>query len=340
MKKRTMTKLPWLLTIAILAVMLVYGFWPERVGVDLSAVTRGSLEVTVNDEGETRIREKYVVSTPISGKLLRLQLHVGDVVEQNVTELAYIRPNDPTLHDARMQAEFEALMQASEAASQQADATLARANETLELAQHDYDRSQRLLDKNAISQADFDSAEHGLRIAEADVRSAEFGVKVAAFELNHARAAAGRYDVSDGESAQNALRLISPINGQVLRVFLEDAGAVAAATPLIELGDPQDLEIEIDVLSSDAVKIHPGDKVYLEHWGGDTTLEGVVRIVEPSAFLKVSALGVEEKRVNVIADFAGPRSFRSKLGDGFRIEARIVVVSTPVGWTADTQRVT
>lgn len=327
--KRSLTKLPWLLAVMFVVAMLIYGFWPEPIEVDVVHVTRGSLEVTVNDDGETRIREKYIVSAPVSGKLLRVQLHAGDIVEQGVTELARIEPNDPTLLDARTLAECDARLQASAAALQQAIAKLKRANEALELADHEFLRAKNLIDRNAVSRSQFDSAEHRQHIAQADVRTAEFGVSVAKFELEHARAAASRYEGTARNSALAPFRLVSPINGHVLRVLLEDAGAVTAATPLLELGDARDLEIEIDVLSSDAVRIQPGNTVYIEHWGGLQTLHGVVRIVEPSAFLKVSALGVEEKRVNIIADFADPWTCRKSLGDGFRIEARIVVATTP-----------
>jgi HlyD family secretion protein len=203
-----------------------------------------------------------------------------------------------------------------------------RSQEALELADHAFERAKRLLPQKAISPADFDAAEHLQHIAAADVRSAEFGVKVAQFELQHARAAAARYNAPEQENSREPFLLVSPIDGKVLRVIQEDAGVVAPGTPLLQLGDPQDLELEIDVLSSDAVRIQPGDKLYVEHWGGPQSLDAVVRIVEPSAFLKISALGVEEKRVNIIADFVDPWSVRKTLGDGFRIEARIVVEST------------
>ena len=330
--KRFRTKLPGLLAVVIVGAMLTYGFWPEPVSVDLVPVQRGRLEVTVNDDGETRIREKYTVSAPVGGKLLRVQLHAGDLVEQGVTELARIEPNAPTLLDARAQAECEARLQASKAALERAQATLVRANEQLELADHEYERAKKLLDKRALSQAQFDSAEHYQHIAQADGRTAEHGVNVAKFELEHARAAAARYlsTSKDGSGvASDPVRLISPISGHVLRVFHEDAGTVTAAAPILELGDASDLEIKIDVLSTDAVNVDPGDRVYVEHWGGNEPLEGVVRVVEPSAFLKVSALGVEEKRVNVIADFVDAWTCRQTLGDGFRIEARIVVATTP-----------
>jgi HlyD family secretion protein len=328
MMKRLTTKLPSIIGVILLGTLLLYGFWPKAVEVDLARVTRGSLEVTVNDDGETRIREKYVVSAPVAGKLLRVQLEPGNSVKQGVTELARIEPSDPALLDNRTQAEAEARLRASEAALHQVEATQLRAEEALELASHEYDRARELLPANTISRSDFDAAEHRQHIAQADVRSAAFAVKVAEFELEHARAAASRYDADKPDSATGAFRLVAPIDGLVLHVFQEDAAVVVPGTPLLELGDPQDLELEIDVLSSEAVRIAPGSKVYVDHWGGPKPLSAVVRIVEPSAFLKVSALGVEEKRVNVIADFTDPWSSRQTLGDGFRIEARIVTAST------------
>ncbi len=328
MIKRCLTKLPWILPIALLGVLIIFGFMPKPVEVDLAEVTVGPLEVTVNDDGETRIREKYIVSAPVVGKLLRMQLDAGDEVQQNVTELAHIQPSPPQLLDVRTQAECEARWHAAEASLEQAEAKLRSEKEALEMAQHDYDRARNLRPKNAISQAEFDIADHRLRIAQANIRSAESGIKVAQFELEHCRAAASRYDVNGDTVSQKPFKLVSPINGHVLRVFKEDAGVVAPATPLLELGDPHDLEIVIDVLSTDAVNIKLGDKVYIDHWGGPETLLAEVRVVEPSAFLKVSALGVEEKRVNIIADFVDPWSRRKTLGDGFRIEARIVIVTT------------
>ncbi len=326
--KRLITKLPWVFASAMLVALLVYGYWPQPVEADLAEVTSGSLEVTVDDDGETRIREKYVISAPVAGKLLRVRLNAGDAVQQKTTELVRIQPSAPELLDDRTQAESEARLRAAEASLSMAEAKLRREKEALELAKHDYARAGKLRPQNAISQAEFDTIEHGLQIVEADLRTAESGVKVARFELEHFRAAASQYDVNGDSASRQPFQLVSPIDGRVLQVFKEDAGVVAPGTPLLELGDPRDLEIEIDVLSSDAVKVQPGDTVYIDHWGGPKTLNAVVRIVEPAAFLKVSALGVEEKRVNVIADFVDPWSCRESLGDGFRVEARIVVAST------------
>jgi HlyD family secretion protein len=306
-----------------------YGFIPPRIAVDFVRPVRGSLEITVDDDGETRIREKYVVSAPVTGKMLRIQLEAGDFVRQGETELAQIKPVDPALLDIRTRAETQARVRASQAAMQQADAATARAKEALRLASEELKRATTLKEKNAISESDFDTAVSRERIADAELRSAEFAARVAAYELDQAEAVL-RYTLpGEGDRFdETTFRIISPVDGRVLNILHEDSTVVSAAMPLMELGDPRDMEIKIDVLSIDAVRIRPGNRVWIEHWGGGRPLRGTVRLVEPSAFLKISALGVEEKRVNVIIDFDDPWETRESLGDGFRVEARIVVAET------------
>ena len=232
--KRAVTKLPWMLALIALVALLIYGFWPQPVEVDVVQVTRGSLEVTVNDDGETRIREKYVVSAPVAGKLLRVQLDAGDVVEQGATELARIEPSDPELLDARTQAESEARLRASEASLQQAEATLIRSKEALELADHEYERAKR----SAAAKGDLTLPISTQPNIANTSRKPMFAPPSLAsrwreFELEHARAAAARYDATEQENSREPFRLVSPIDGQVLRVFQEDAGVVAPGTPLL-----------------------------------------------------------------------------------------------------------
>ncbi|MCA8989624.1 MAG: HlyD family efflux transporter periplasmic adaptor subunit, partial [Planctomycetaceae bacterium] len=317
-------RLPLLLIAGLLSGLLIYGFWPIPVKVNTVSVEKKSFPITVNDDGKTRIREKYIVSAPVSGKLFRIELDEGDLVEQGTTVLAQIEPSDPALLDARAEAEAEARVRAAKAAVQLADASLQHAKHAYDLAEKEYGRAQNLLEKNAITTSELDQTEHQEAMAMADLRSAEFSVAVARFEQEQAEAALIRTRPRNPESDQSGIFTItSPIHGQVLRVFEENAGVVTPGIPLMELGDPHDLEMEIDVLSTDAVRIHPGATVLVNHWGGEKTLEGTVRVVEPSAFLKVSALGVEEQRVNVIANFSSPFEDRMTLGDGFRIEASI-----------------
>ncbi len=328
--KRFSTRLPWIVGAIFLVGFLVYGFWPRATKVDMAKVVRGSLTVTVDDDGETRIREKYLVAAPVTGKLLRLQLHAGDRVERGKTELLQILPADPTLLDARTQAESQARVQAADAAEEEAVANYASTKDAAELARHQYERAVKLMKSNSISQAEFDESEHHHRMAEAALRSAEFKSKVKLYEKEVARAALIRVTETNESGNDFAMRMVSPIDGRVLRILHEDSSIVTTGTPILEIGDPQDLELQIEVLSSDAVGIEPGAKVIIEHWGGEHSLHGTVRVVEPSAFLKISALGVEEKRVKVIADLVEPWEDRKTLGDGFRIEARIVVHSTDI----------
>jgi HlyD family secretion protein len=302
----------------VLAVMafLVYAFLPNPVEVDVGSVTRGLLQVTVNEEGKTRIRDRYVVSAPLAGRMLRLELRAGDKVVAGETILANLEPGDPALLDERARAEIEARVKAAIEATR-------LAKENHQISQADLDRARKLHAKGSISQEEF---EHALN----KERTTHFSARIAEFELQQARAALVRSRPrSPGESDPWRFDIRSPITGRVLRVFQESAAVVAPGTRLLELGDPSDLELEIDVLSQDGVKVAPGNKIILEHWGGERPLLARVRLIEPAAFLKISALGVEEQRVNVIGDFVDPPEKRLRLGDAFRVEARIVI------WEAD-----
>lgn len=316
---------PAIVAIAVVGAV-VYAFLPAPVTVDIAPVTRGQLQVTVNHEGKTRIKEKYVVSSPLPGRVLRVDMHPGDPVVAGKTMLTAIQPTDPTLLDVRARAEAEARVKAAEAGQKRALAVLDREKQAHQLARHEFDRAAQLLPTRAISKQDYENLEHREHIAQEALRAAQFGAAVAEFELEQARAALLRTQPRDDADA-DAWRfdIRSPISGKVLRVFQESAAVVTPGTRLLELGDDLDLECEIDVLSTDAVKIRPGAKVWLEHWGGDHPLLGRVRVIEPAAFTKVSSLGVEEQRVWVIVDFDDPLARRPTLGDGYRVEARIVV---------------
>ena len=227
-------------------------------------------------------------------------------------------------------AESEARLQAAEAAYEESEAFLASSQESALLARDQYDRVVTLMPSKSISQAEFDEAEHHHRMAQAALRSSEFRAKVRLFEKELARTALLRFTDIQVDEKVAAINIQSPIDGLVLRVLREDSGVVSAGTAVLEIGDASDMEIQIDVLSVYAVAIQPGAKLTIDHWGGKKPLLGVVRVVEPSAFLKISALGVEEKRVKIIADFMDPWEERKTLGDGYRIEARIVAKSTDV----------
>lgn len=329
MNKRLQAKLPWIIAIVVIAGLLIYGFLPEPVPVDTVLVQRGSIQVAIEEDGETRIKERFVVSSPIAGKLIRIELHPGDRVQRGVTELARIEPNDPSLYDARYRAECQARVRAAQAAKQRASAALESAQESQELARHDYERAIKLRASNTMSQAEFDQAEHQSRITAAVVRTAGFALAVSEYELELAEIALRDLTLEPPTAGAGAMRLIAPIDGEVLKVLREDAGPVTLGSELLVVGNLEQLEMQIDVLSKDAPRIPPRARVVIEQWGGSQPLRGTVRLVEPMGFTKISALGVEEKRVNVIADFDSPLEQRRGLGDGFRIEARIIVDETP-----------
>ncbi len=308
----------------------MYAVLPAPVEVECAEVTRGPLSVTVDEDGRTQIKERYAVSAPLSGRLARQTLHAGDPVQAGTTVIAAIEPVDPSLLDARARAESKARVAAAEAAVERADATLAGAAAAFELAHSESSRYRELAEKNAANQQELERAIATESIRSAEKRAADFQRQIARFELDLARAAVVRSDPSQpGNPDDWRLEIRSPVSGRVLRVLQESATIVSAGTPLVEVGDPQDLEARIDVLSTDAVGIRPGAPVSIEHWGGPSPLKGVVRTIEPAAFTKVSALGVEEQRVYVVIDFVGPPSNRPGLGDGFRVEGRIVVAETP-----------
>ncbi len=317
-----------LVGLAILAA-LVAAFLPSAVEVDVGQVRRGKLMVTVDHEGKTRIKERYVVSAPLTGRLQRIGLKAGDPVEAGQTVLAVIEPTNPSLLDARAREEAQARFRAAESALKQAEPNRERARAALEFAQLEHRRIRELSEKKNVSQSQVDEAEMVVRTRAEDLKSAEFSVQIAEFELEQARAALPRPPTDDPTDDIWRLEIRSPIGGRVLRVLQESAAVVGPGTELLEIGDPRDLEVVVDVLSSDGVKVSPGDRTLLEHWGGDQPLTGRVRLIEPSGFTKISALGVEEQRVNVIVDFDDPPQAWSALGDNYRVEARIVI------WEAD-----
>ncbi len=312
-----------------------WGLVPEPIQVDLAEATRGEIEVTVDEDGKTRIREKYVVSAPLAGRVLRINMDPGDEVQADDTLLATIEPRDPELLDARMIAQAEARVKAAEATLDKMEPMLEEVIAAQQFAEAELKRVNDVAAENsqAVSATEVESKLLAFRTQAALLRSAQQNKEIARFELAQARAALMRSrPPSENPPPAESLSgngwnfpIRSPINGRVLRVFQESSAVVAPGASLLELGDPTDLEVEIDVLSRDAVKIRPGALAYLEHWGGNRTLQGRVRLVEPSAFTKISTLGVEEQRVNIIVDLVDPPQERTELADGFRVEARIVI---------------
>lgn len=360
---------PWLYGLAGLGLvgLIIYAVRPQPVAVDLAPVERGSLQVTVNAEGRTRVRDRYVVATPVAGELQRIPLNTGDRLETGAivaqldslpltsqveavqarrrsveAQLAGVetqRPKPATLTQA------ETRIQAAQAQAAQAQARVRELEAAVTQAQRDRDRMAILQAQGGIARQDLEAMElavtqrqqeletarQQVSVAQADIQAAQANLAVLAAEqqdpdylLDVYRGELAALDAELTSLASDARRttINAPAPGQVLEILEPSARYVAAGTPLLTLGDPTSLELVIDILSTDAVRVTPGDPVFLDGWGGDATLEATVRQVEPSAFTEVSALGVEEQRVNIIADFTDPTV---PLGDGFRVTAHIAV---------------
>jgi len=305
---------------------LIRAFMPQPTPVDMGEVSQGDMQVTLDGEGRTRVRDVYVVSSPLSGRKLRITKKVGEEVIAGKTVLAAIEPVDPAFLDIRSQAEATSRIKAAEAASSLAEADLKRYQAELDFARADLERAKALVKRGTISTRDLERATLAMRIHEAAIATARAALRVKRFELETARAA--MIEPSQSGAARGGgccVEVKSPVDGQVLRVLVESESVVAAGAPLVEIGDPRRLEIIVDLLSSDAVQVRVGDDVLIDEWGGDKILSGRVRRIEPAGFTKVSALGIEEQRVNVLIDLTGPATEYVRLGHGFRVETNIVV---------------
>ena len=321
-----------LAAVLVVGAIAVMALWPETVEVDIAESARGPMRVTIDEDGQTRVTERFVVSAPVAGQLQRIRLEPGDHVTEGRTVLARVLPADAPLLDPRTRAEAGAAAGAARAAVGQAEAERNRAAATLAQAQSDLAQQRSLFEGGAVSRDDVETAETALKTAESAFRAAEFAVARARGELQAASARLQR-----PASTARAVEITAPVSGVVLKRLRESEAVVAAGEPLLEIGTAGHLEIVADLLSTDATRVSAGDRVLIEQWGGGTALEGSVRRVEPSGFTKVSALGVEEQRVNVIIDLVDPGGAARALGDGYRVEARIVVwqdddaLKVPVG---------
>ena len=306
--------------------ILVFALMPKPVAVDLAEVVRGHFEQTVDDDGKTRVRERYMVSAPLAGTLLRMSVKAGDPVEIGGV-LASIVPNPSPLLEPRTRQELEQRLGAAEARKMHAAAAVERVQANLDQAKADLERTRVLASKGVAPPSKLERDEILARIGVRELDAARFETHAAEHEVELARAA---LDMPSDNTAQRPAGggtwdIRSPVAGRVLRVLQESEASVAIGAPLIEIGDPRDIEVVVDVLSTDAVQIDSGAPVRIEGWGGDKPLDGRVRRVEPSAFTKISALGVEEQRTNVIIDIVSPQAHWSTLGDGYRVDARIIV---------------
>ena len=307
---------------------IAWGLQPERVPAECRPVRRGTLTVVIRDDGVTRIKERYLISAPLAGSMSRVDLHVGDTVRADETLITSIEPTEPSLLDPRAEAEAEARVATALAAKAYTEHVIERAQVAVEYTTADVNRAKELFPTKAVTHEQLDAAERAWRTAveELDEAEQEFKVAVHLVALMEAALLRSSRSITARDAAPDwRLDVRSSVDGRVLRVLREDSGPVDAGAAIVEVGDPANLEAVIDVVSEDAVKVKPGARCELTAWGGDHPLTGHVRVVEPRGFTKVSPLGVEEQRVNVIVDIAVSPTDRDTLGDDFRVEAAITV---------------
>lgn len=309
---------------AVILAAIVYGFMPRPSAVDTAAAVKGPLRVSVEEQGKTQVRDRFVISAPVSGFLRRIELHADDPVEPGMA-LAVIEPARSQALDPRSRAEAEAACSSAESrllsAKEQEGAALSDAD----YASKRLERLRSLHAQGSVAKDTFDQAESEARRTAAFLSAARAAVQTARSELMRAQRILGNYGVARAGKAGDAVVLSSPVAGRILRIHRESEGSILAGEPVMEIGDPANLEVRVEVLSSDAVKITKGTKVVFERWGGQTPLQGVVRVVEPGGFTKVSSLGVEEQRVVVLVDIATPSQEWKGLGDAYRLDAGFIV---------------
>ncbi len=320
MKKISVPKI--LLAAATLVVLafLAYALLPSPISVETAQVERGPLRVTIDEEGEARAHDRYTVAAPVAGRMARSEWHDGDEVKKGEV-LASLYP---VPLGSQERSELTQRIAAAEARQKETEAALERARALHQQAQREKERVEGLANRKLVSEQALENAQIAELAAAKDLEASECELRAAAAEVQIARA--GLMAVEPAANGSRVMRLRAPVKGKILRILEKSERVVTAGTPLMILGDPAHLEIVVDVLSTDAVKIKTGMPVLLEEWGGDAPIAARVCTVEPAAFTKVSALGIEEKRVNVVADFVDPPG---PLGDGFRVEAKIVI------WEAD-----
>lgn len=317
--------------LALIATALTFAFWPRPLMVDIGQVQRGPMVVTINEEGRTRVHDTYAVATPVAGRLKRVDVEPGDPVVSGETVVARMLPTNPSALDARSAAEARADADAAAAALQLARAQRKQAVADKDLADAELARARRLRQDKTVSQADLDRAVREALAAAASLGTAEAAIEMREAELASAKARLISFegeaaDQGNGGKSPACIPVLAPTTGVVLRVIQKSEATLPAGSTILEIGNVEnDLEVLVELLSSDAVQVEPSDRVTFEDWGGPGTLNGIVERIDPWGFTKVSALGVEEQRVNTIVRLTDAPGARKRLGHGFRVEAQIVV---------------
>lgn len=309
--------------------LMIYAFIPERVKVDLVTIGKGELLVTLEGEGKTRIHDIYVVSAPIDGRITRINIEANDLVSAGKTIIANMYPANPSFLDKRSETQAKADVEGARAALSLANARIKQAQAKLDFELSDFKRTEALFKKNSISEVQLESAELRIKTLKAELETTLSNKQLMLSRLNAAKATLLQPEdpqTTDKEHDEDChICIHSPMDGRVLRILHKSESIVPIGTKLVEIGDPSDLEIIVEMLSSNAVRLKVGDQALIQRWGGEEDLHARVRVIEPSGFTKISALGIEEQRVNVIMDFTDPPDKWQSLGDAFRVEAAIII---------------
>ncbi|MFA8387466.1 MAG: efflux RND transporter periplasmic adaptor subunit [Pelagibaca sp.] len=324
------------LILTIVVVLLIGGaltaaFWPRPAMVDLSEVTRGPMMVTIDEEGRTRVAEAYIISTPVAGRLQRVQVDPGDPVVRGETVVAHMLPTNPAALDVRTREQAQAVVQSAEAALRVARADLNAAIANRDFAKTELSRAEQLAERGTVSGAARDRARQDARVSDAAVETAEAAISMREADLANARAQLIGFDdqglaAAIGNMRSDDIPLYAPADGRILRIMQQSETTLPAGAPIMEIGDIDgELEVVVDLISSDAVQVEVGDRVIVDDWGGVAPLDGEVHRIDPFGITEFSALGVEEQRVPVTVALTGPPEDRRALGHGYRVEARIVV---------------
>jgi HlyD family secretion protein len=314
----------WGLAALCTIALLIWIFAPKPALVDVASVTTGRFEVAIEEDGKTRLRDRYIVSTPVAGKVARIALMEGDLVRSGA-QITTVSPTEPAFLDARTEDEMRARVGAIEAAWRRTSVNIERAKAALDQAANAMKRSQTLAQQGFISPTQNEAEELNLRLREKELESAKQDEHAARHELEQARAALRQYAKPASSNSARVWQVTAPINGKVLKVVQQSEGTVPVGTPLVELGDPSNLEVIADILTADATQLTAGMPVRINAGESNMRIEGRLRLVEPAAFTKVSALGVEEQRVRAVIDITSPPQQWRALGDGFRVDVRILI---------------
>ncbi len=317
-------KLFVIIIIALVILATIYGFFPKAVDVDLVSVTRGPLQITIEEEGRTRLKERFVITAPTAGYMERISAKVGDKVDKGQSVVVLEPLRSPVL-DPRSRAEAEETINAAGAALNAAVERESASSADADYMEKRLARLKNLYNKGSIAKDQYDQMEAEAKKVRALQRSAKAAVNVARSDLARSKTLLQNFAVVKKTAGSNKVYVSTPVSGSIFRIYHESEGAVNVGEPLLDIGNVKNLEVRVEVLSSDAVKIKPGTAVLFKRWGGEGTLSGVVRVVEPAGFTKISSLGVEEQRVLVVADMTSPAEAWRALGDAYRLEAHFVV---------------